>query len=118
MGTNYYHRTDICECCKRYKQRHIGKSSDGWTFSFQGYIGEEDNPKIKSFEDWKRELQADGIIVDEYGRPMPFDEFVEFVENKNKQPLNHFDWCKKEGYDMSRDWKDDDGYSFSSSDFS
>jgi hypothetical protein len=90
----------------------------GWKFSFQGYAGIEDNPKIQSFEDWKRELQADGKIFDEYGREMPFDEFVKFVEEKEKQPNNHFDWCHKEGYDMSRDWKDDAGFSFSSSDFS
>jgi hypothetical protein len=90
----------------------------GWKFSFQGYAGIEDNPKIQSFEDWKRELQADGKIFDEYGREMPFDEFVEFVEKKEEQPNNHYDWCSKEGYDMSRDWKDDAGFSFSSSDFS
>jgi hypothetical protein len=90
----------------------------GWKFSFQGYTGYEDNPKIKTFEDWKRELQADGKIFDEYGREMPFDEFVKFVEEKEKQPNNHFDWCHKEGYDMSKDWKDDKGFSFTSADFS
>jgi hypothetical protein len=122
MGTNYYQRTDICECCNRYKEKHIGKNSMGWQFSFQGYTSYDDNPKIKSFEDWKRELQADGKIFDEYGRELTFEEFVELVESKNKAPNNHYDYCKKEaanrGYDMLNDWKDDEGYSFSGADFS
>jgi len=118
MGTNYYQRTDICKCCNRYEERHIGKSSCGWKFSFQGYIENEDNPKIQSFEDWKKELQADGKIFDEYGTEFPFEEFVSIVENREVEALNHFDWCSKEGYDMSRDWKDDKGFSFSSSEFS
>ncbi len=82
MGTNYYHRIDICESCNRYKEKHIGKSSAGWQFSFQGYREDEDIPKIASFEDWKRELQADGKIFDEYGREMSFEEFVEYVERR------------------------------------
>ena len=118
MGTNYYQRTDICECCKRFKQRHIGKNSMGWQFSFQGYSGFEDNPKIKSFEDWKRELQADGKIFDEYGRELTFEEFVELVEKSQTEKLNHYDWCHKQGYDMGNDWKDPEEYAFGFRDFS
>ena len=122
MGTNYYQRTDICKECNRFKEKHIGKNSMGWQFSFQGYTSYDDNPKIKSFEDWKRELQADGKIFDEYGRELTFEEFVELVESKNAAPNNHYDYCMKDsttrGYSMDNDWKDDEGYSFSSSDFS
>jgi len=120
MGTNYYHRTDICECCNRYKERHIGKSSMGWQFSFQGY--NKDYPEITSFEDWKKELQADGKIFDEYGRESSFKDFVEFVESKRAESNNHYDYCKKyseeRGYNMRDDWKDKEGYSFTFSDFS
>jgi len=122
MGTNYYHRTDICECCNRYKEKHIGKSSAGWQFSFQGYRDYKDQPKIESFQDWKRELLADGKIFDEYGREFSFHEFCELVESKQSQPNNHYDCCAASsvavGYDMSQDWKDEEGYSFSSSEFS
>ena len=124
MGTNYYQRTDICKCCNRYKERHIGKSSCGWQFSFQGYMGYEDNPKIQSFKDWIREIKADihSKIFDEYGRELSLDEFIKLVEDKKAESHNHYDYCKKEasnrGYDISNDWKDDEGYSFSSHDFS
>lgn len=38
MGTNYYVAKNKCDCCKRYdKEYHIGKSSWGWSFTFQGY---------------------------------------------------------------------------------
>lgn len=126
MGTNYYQRTDICDRCNRYKEKHIGKSSAGWEFSFQGYDDGRVMPRIKSFMDWKRELQADSKIFTEYGEEISFEDFVKFVESKkggtfgpNKIPnLNHFDHCEKEGYHMTNDWKDKEGYSFTSSDFS
>lgn len=128
MGTNYYQRTDICDCCNRYKEVHIGKSSAGWEFSFQGYIGEENNPKIMSFEDWKRELQADGKIFTEYGEEVSFEDFVKLVEDKKegqwreKPNLNHYDYClsksKERGYTMTNDWKDEDGHSFTGCEFS
>ena len=51
MGTNYYHRTNICPHCNRYDERHIGKSSVGWHFNFRGY------DEIKTFEDWKKVLR-------------------------------------------------------------
>ena len=50
MGTNYYVAENTCECCNRYDETyHIGKSSFGWTFCFQGY--EEYN--LISWKSWK-----------------------------------------------------------------
>ena len=122
MGTNYYHRINICEHCNRYNERHIGKSSAGWQFSFQGYDAEQHRPAIMSFEDWKRELQAEGKIFDEYGGVISLDDFIKRVEDKRSQPNNHYDYClsnhKEQGFDMSRDWKDDEGHPFSYSEFS
>ena len=124
MGTNYFHRTNICESCNRYKEVHIGKSSGGWEFSFQGYIDTEHLPRIKSFEDWKKELQTGNKIFDEYGREYSYEEFVKLVEDKKggkfngKPNLNHFDSCTEAGYNMERDWKDEQGHSFTSADFS
>ncbi len=54
MGINYYHRTNICKECGRYDERHIGKSSHGWQFSFHGYNFsefQEGSIDIHSFED-------------------------------------------------------------------
>lgn len=124
MGTNYYQRTDICDSCNRYKEKHIGKSSGGWEFSFQGYNKQEDNPRIQSFEDWKRELQADGKIFDEYGKEYSFEEFVALVESKkngkfnDRLNMNHYDNCNKQGFNMYNDWKDKEGHSFTGCDFS
>ena len=120
MGTNYYHRTDICKCCNRYKEKHIGKSSMGWQFSFQGY--NEDYPEIYSFKDWKRELLSEGEIFDEYGNHISLDDFIRKVESKKIEENNHYDYCKKyskeRGYDMGNDWKDEEGYSFTFAEFS
>jgi len=121
MGTNYYQRTDICESCGRYKEKHIGKSSVGWQFCFRGYDGEE-QPLISSFEDWKKELEVDGKIFDEYGRELTFKEFIELVESMKTALSNHYDHCMKEAknrsYDMSRNWKDNEGFSFMGYEFS
>ncbi len=124
MGTNYYHRTNICDCCSRYDERHIGKSSGGWEFSFQGYKDEEHQPKIASFEDWKRELQAEGKIFDEYGKEYSYEEFVKFVETKkggtfnDRSNTNQYDYCVEHGYGVSNDWKDAEGHPFTSAEFS
>jgi hypothetical protein len=123
MGTNYYHRTDICAHCNRYNEKHIGKNSAGWQFCFQGYNAEEHRPAIMSFEDWKKELKAEGLIYNEYGKEIPFEDFVKFVEEQqtNKLNKNHCDSClltsEEYGYDMRNDWKDKEGYSFSSREF-
>jgi len=125
MGTNYYQRTDICKTCNRYKEKHIGKNSGGWDFHFQGYNGCEDSPKIVSFEDWKRELKADGKIFNEYGIELSFEEFVKLVEDnhngkfKDRANLNHSDFCKEQcDIDMTIYWKDKEGFSFTSQEFS
>jgi len=118
MGTNYYHRTNICKHCNRFEEKHIGKSSAGWQFNFQGYNAEQHRPPIMSFEDWKKELDANGKIVNEYGKECSFEEFVKMVEDKQTDKFNHFDYCTEKGYNMDNDWHDGEGYSFTSSDFS
>jgi len=79
-------------------------------------------PVIQSFEDWKEELQTEGKIFDEYGEEISLDDFIRLVESKQavSSNQNHYDYCIAEnrGWDMSNDWKDVEGYSFSSSDFS
>ena len=120
MGTNYYHRTNICKDCNRFNKKHIGKSSAGWQFNFQGYEADEDgNGEIKSWDDWYEELtRLDGKIFDEYGKEIGFQEFTEFVQNKQTERNNHYDHFKEKGYDMTNDWKDALGYAFTSAEFS
>ena len=131
MSTNYYQRTDICDKCNRYKEKHIGKSSAAWQFFFRGYVDWANEPKIRSFEDWKRELQkedSDSKIFNEYGEEISFEEFVKMVEDKQTGKFgdtpnkSHYDYCMENkdvhDYDISKDWKDRNGYSFTSNEFS
>lgn len=124
MGTNYYVIKDKCECCKRStREYHIGKSSGGWAFSFQGYPWN----KLTSWKAWK-EFLKDQPIEDEYGDPVPYDEFVKMVESykapgfcneTGRVNLQHNDESKKSGwFNLATDWDDEDGYSFTTREFS
>ena len=133
MGTNYYVKRDPCPHCGRSDDRlHIGKSSFGWTFTFQG------TETIRSEDDWRRELaKPDVIIQDEYDRPVTQEEFWLMVDSKRDSLWNHardvYDpnssYTKYEQqshstyrtpvlHDPPREWLDDKGNSFSLGDFS
>lgn len=128
MGTNYYVATNHCECCDRYDEEyHIGKSSMGWAFSFHGYPAE----RLVSWKQWK-EFLKDKIIMDEYHERIDYDWFVEMIETykapgyvnpqtgKKNQQRN--DAMKNDkyfyGHDPDSEWDDEDGYAFSSREFS
>ncbi len=120
MGTNYYHRTNICSCCGRYDENHIGKSSGGWTF---GFHGEKEwdldlNPLgvVASLSDWKLRLEK-GKIFDEYGVEISLEDFLKLVESKKDAKLNHTEYCR-EHHPSEKCWLDDDGNSFAEGEFS
>lgn len=79
MGTNYYLRINACECCKRYDELHIGKSSAGWKFMFHK-IPE----KAEDYSQWL-ELLLKGDIYDEYGQYVPLKDFLERVDKKQRE---------------------------------
>jgi hypothetical protein len=122
MSTNFYHRYNRCEHCDRYEERHIGKSSGGWQFSFRAYY-DDGNVIIGSYNDWKEVLKL-GDIFDEYGTWYSYDQFIKRVESsKGKQ--NHYDYIKNapqyQEYGMKHlegNYKDDDGWDFSKGEFS
>ena len=106
MGTNYYHYTNECHCCKRSDVQHIGKSSAGWVFSFHG------TSDIRSYKDWLVELVG-GTIVSEYGEIYSLDDFRKMIAECHRPGnRNH-----AREY-PSGSWIDNDGYSFSSGEFS
>jgi hypothetical protein len=128
MGTNYYVAKNKCDCCKRYDtEYHIGKSSWGWSFTFQGY--KWDN--LTSWKLWKEYLK-DKMIVDEYGEFMSYDDFVnmietvkspEYIRQDGHKNLSHNsgNWFNPEhdwNIPIVHDWNDDDGYSFTDREFS
>jgi len=124
MGTNYYLRKNICPCCSRYDEIHIGKSSAGWSFSFHGFRKENDEGLIIiSYKDWLKELQ-NGEIYDEYGRKVTLEEFMKLVENKKDASLNHTAYCRNSDCEFNRKhaeeycWLDESGNSFQAGEWS
>ena len=126
MGTNYYVAKNLCECCNRYDEEyHIGKSSYGWAFSFQGYREE----RLVSWKAWK-EFLKDKIIMDEYGERKNYDWFVEMVETYKAPGYMHEDGRvnlqhnqqgkidNRPWFNPEYDWDDEDGYAFCSREFS
>ncbi len=127
MGTNYYARVKCCDACGRYDELHIGKSSAGWKFSFRGY--KEHDPPIVSETGW-REFLRTARIFDEYGKEVAYDEF--WANAKHPQRANmrdHIDYCLSSDRWHDREsvqrrlasgdeWHDDQGNSFSGTEFS
>ena len=120
MGTNYYTAENYCDHCKQYKvDLHIGKSSGGWCFSFQGYKW----MSLTSWQAWKAYLK-DKLIMDEYGEKMTYESFVDLIE-KHKAPsspyvkFQHNDEGRKKGwFNPEYDWDDAEGFPFCSREFS
>jgi|SRR5215470_10504506 len=102
MGTNYYHKITHDG-----PERHIGKDSAGWQFTFRGYARMRaiDQPQIKSWEDWKAEILKHGIVVDEYGKEIEIPDFIRTVENtKRRRHPNMGDglsWPDPEGWEFT-----------------
>ena len=144
MGTNYYLRYNICKCCNRYDEIHIGKSSYGWSFTFHApdeYIdastldpkvalidNHEIQIKISSYKEWREFFQKYIIeyetakIFDEYGVETSLEEFYEMIEKKKggKNHAREMATDPKYSYthNPERDFIDEDGNSFSRVEFS
>ena len=110
MGTNYYavkKKPTIVE------PLHIGKSSCGWKFLFHEvnkYNSFDDDLEIHTFEQWKEFLETNDeiVILDEYDREVPVKEFLELIEEKQKENnVKNFVDCKNVN-----------GYRFTDGDFS
>lgn len=110
MGTNYYavkKKPTIVE------PLHIGKSSCGWKFLFHEvnkYNQYECDLEIHTFEQWKEFLETNDkiVILDEYDREVSVKEFLELIEEKQKENNEeNFVYCKNVN-----------GYRFTDGDFS
>ncbi|MDD3813232.1 MAG: hypothetical protein PHZ02_01190 [Desulfocapsaceae bacterium] len=77
MSTNYYLRTKICDCCHRYDEIHIGKSSVGWKFLFHV------TKTLRSADDWFKEIETSGgLIFSDCATPITLEEFKIFINEK------------------------------------
>lgn len=119
MGNNYYwHGTPACPTCgRRDEPMHIGKSSAGWRFSFQGYPDRD--PPIMTWQAWKQHLQAGGEIIDEYGHVLHWDAFVGLVEGRQHLVLDngerlasHYEYMTARGEGLFGSFLDPEGYDF------
>lgn len=110
MGTNYYYRIDPCKECGHSKEiYHIGKSSWGWSFSFQAI------EKANSWKEWQMFLQTVGKIFNEYDEEISYEKFKKIVEDRahpSGKLLNHAERHPENCF------RDDEGYSFSNYEFS
>lgn len=111
MGTNFYHITNECRNCGRRDEKHIGKSSKGWTFSFQGY------KCIRSFADWLDVFNVlGGSIFDEFGNQWTIATFEKLVNSKKDEPKSMAKEVEKGVSHFY--WLDEDDNSFTDHEFS
>ena len=123
MGTNYYHRTAICECCGRYDEQHICKSRT----TFEGVVRYQDTPPywvvvVDSWQAWKSHIQAEGEVWDEYGEQWKVEDFIDAVEvTKPENRRRQWEWMVRHRPEDVVDaplaadgktWLDADGFSF------
>jgi hypothetical protein len=107
MGTNYYAKSETCECCGHTpEQIHIGKYSRGWTFCFHA-----PNSDLNSKSKWE-EFLKDKTIVDEYGEEVDYVGFFSMVAKKQSEPRNHALEFPEGNF------IDAEGYTFSTHEFS
>ncbi len=108
MGCNYYVKTKKCKHCG-YKPEgiHLGKSSGGWTFTFQ-YNGGQYYKNVKEMKEWLKDKK----IEDEYYEEISHKDFWKMVNDKQKELNCHAKQCPSQSNFMV------DGYSFSDCYFS
>jgi hypothetical protein len=124
MGTNFYVRYNVCECCDRSDELHVGKSSSGlrayrqpmWSLENVTPIGE-----IYSWQDWKRFFaEVPHETWDEYGRQITDSEVIDWFEGLSAER-------RRRQYDAVQEipsglrasyWLDSEGFTMCSEDFS
>lgn len=126
MGTDYYYRTNVCDNCKRFDERHVGKKSMGWTFHFRGHRGQPDgSPDIVSIADWAKLFKTTpGVLANEYGlvieNPLQFLADLERPSIEQQQLEDSPEW--RGGWsprpDLDTEWRDSEGFAFYDGEFS
>ena len=125
MGTNYYARFNICDCCGRYDSAHICRSHS----TYRAYLVDWDNPldalygKVTSVADWLTVLAMPGVEVwDEYDRRVPTDEFVEQVRASRSYSQTKWDiqqqWMADNPWYTPTGFRDPEGFVMEPCEFS
>jgi hypothetical protein len=129
MGCNYYLRQRVADgdrdVLEKYRVElpslHIGKSSAGWSFTFQAlenYQTSEqfDSRYVRCYRDWLYYLEKADVyeIFDEYGGIVEFDQFKKLVESKRSESNHSAQMFSSD----ENSYRDVEGYSFMKADFS
>lgn len=99
MGTNYYVQRSCPEACAHcsLEDRHIGKRSAGWQFTFRAHQG------ITSRSDWESLIREPAVVVDEYGQKITPEEFwtlVDQTRNGRQHQPGDASWVDPDGWDF------------------
>lgn len=108
MGTNYY-------AVSPRGKVHLGKSSAGWQFLCKA---DPEWKRENSFELWLERVHSAHRIIDEYGDKFTASELIQYVCQKQNEPINHTDYMKEHYPSSSDSYWDDDGFNFTYVEFS
>lgn len=130
MGTNYYHRFNVCPHCERWDSAHICKSGS----LFHALTREDSEGHIRvvvsTWAQWQDRLREDGFVLDEYDKRIDVDEFIErFAASGSGDSHPQLRYvaegeliaCPSPGdvirWDRHSSWLDPDGYLFHAFEF-
>ena len=85
MGTNYY---AVRKRPSVESPIHIGKSSAGWLFLFHANKLWSNYDEVKEWLKQHTVNNKEYVILDEYDEEVPFEEFINMVEEKQNDK-----WC-------------------------
>lgn len=116
MGTNYYL---VANKPSIRPPIHIGKSSAGWLFCFQGHNDRWHEPPAvwNNYEELKEWLlnytvkKKEFVIIDEYDRTLDYEDFIKLVASFQKD-----EECRRNPYNFKYD-ENVGGYRFCFQDF-
>lgn len=128
MGTNYYHRTNICACCDRYDEQHICKSLTNFEAPIRWLDEAPYGPVVvlSSWAEWKQRLrEVPGQVWNEYGEQLDVEEFIQRVEATSAEGRGRqYEWMREHQPERTGrvapdcQWVDADGFSFYGGGFS
>ena len=115
MGTNYY---AVRNRASTEMPIHIGKSSLGWLFHFQGQWIVDHDPPVEwhtydQVIEWLKKYTVESdeyVIMDEYDKIVSLKDLVELIERKQEE-------CKDNPDNFRYGVKNVNGYRFSEGEF-
>lgn len=114
MSTNYYARYNVCDCCNRYDEVHIGQSYRA--LQTQPALG------IRSWTAWCTFLNTEGVqVFDEYDRQLDVAEFIQGWVPRQDAAQHVAETDKSWNYlfnSKSGDFLDEQGFYFVDREFS